>query len=95
MLKCIICGHEEETELVTHINLEHSQGGLLSYQMFFPFARVVCRSLFNAIKTAVNDGLIDSSVPGIKDIAHSDMVAITRMSESQKPIRSEITVTED
>ncbi|MBF0431952.1 MAG: hypothetical protein HQK83_11770 [Fibrobacteria bacterium] len=94
-LKCIICGHEEKTELVTHINEEHSQGGLLSYLMFFPFARVVNRPLFTAIKTAVNDGLIDNSVPGMKNISSSDRVAITRMAESQKPIRSAITVMED
>ncbi len=96
MLTCVLCGfRENDVEIVSHINENHSEGGLKKYQLFFPFLRVVNADLFTAIENAVYFSYVDNTIPGLEKISADDRQLIIINAERQRIPRSEIVVEDD
>jgi len=98
-LTCVLCGHTDDVEIVSHINKEHPEGGLKKYLLFFPFLHVVNNNdshhLFTAIENAVYFKYIDNSIPGMDKISEEDRQLIIKNAERQRIPRSEIVVEDD
>jgi hypothetical protein len=92
-LQCILCDHQNDIELVSHINKVH--GGLRMYMLFFPFTKVVVSNLYTAIENTVYFRSSVNSEPGIERITNEDRQLIVETSMSQMGPRSEIYVESD
>ena len=86
MCKCVLCGHEDPKEIITHIRTEH-KGGLDRYQLFFPFVPVVNAEVLRACRVFVETGARNSSVEGLTD---DDVRTVVDTAERQKVERSQV-----
>ncbi len=89
-LKCILCGFENQEEIVSHINFKH-EGGLMRYLMFFPSAKVVGPELMAQLQKSKED-VTRISLP--KYLSEEDAQAIINAWRAGQPQRSSIIVEE-
>ncbi len=85
---CPICGHEDNHELISHIESKH-EGGLNSLLLIFPAIPVVNEELYAFAENIVNG---DGDVEGWPFDSLTAFLIVT-VTESQMPERSQIVVT--
>lgn len=88
-VQCLLCGFEDESQIVIHINTKHD--GLASYLLFFPFAHVINKELIKAFEENSHHK-IKKKIPALDGISRSDKELILRTRELQKPERSQIII---
>lgn len=87
---CPICGHEDDHELISHIENEH-EGGINSFLLIFTGFPVVSEELYSFAENLVNG---DENVEGWPFDSLTAFQIVTAI-ESTLPERSCITISEE
>lgn len=90
---CCLCGHEDPIEIVSHVNEVHE--GLKSYQEMFPGLPVAAKPVFEAVKNEIKFGFTDEQFADLGKITDEDKTVLIEAHDKERPVRSEVLVTEE